>query len=138
MELTSVTSYTERGLLVLRDATQLTGSITGQPGVLSDEGEPPAVYTIDGPLSDVTDVSMFTQELRLASDSDGRLDWLVGAFYSDVQREYGQSLFVDGFETRRDRDRGPAPNGHPVLLIPYDSQWALFGEVNFALTDSST
>ncbi len=34
MELTSVTSYTERDLLVLRDATQLTGSITGQPGVL--------------------------------------------------------------------------------------------------------
>jgi iron complex outermembrane receptor protein len=140
MELTSVTSYTERDLLVLRDATQLTGSITGQPGVLTANGYGPDVYTLDGPLSDETDVSMFTQEVRLASSGEGRLDWLVGAFYSDVQREYGQSLFVDGFEAKTGIPTEGPRAGTDILFfsdIPYDfKQWALFGEVNYALTDA--
>jgi hypothetical protein len=46
---TSITSYTYRNLLVIRDATALTASITG--GSL---GLPPAAYTLNAPLDDAT------------------------------------------------------------------------------------
>ena len=35
---------------------------------------------------------MFTQELRLASDYEGRFQWVLGGFYSDIERDYGQTL----------------------------------------------
>ena len=41
---------------------------------------------------------MFTQELRLASDYDGRFQWVLGGFYSDIQRDYGQTLPTPGYD----------------------------------------
>lgn len=89
--LTSITSVTDRDVLVVRDATALTASITG--GSL---GLPENVFTIDAPLDDATTAEVFTQEFRLAGSKDA-LDWVVGAFYSTTERDYGQSLLVDGF-----------------------------------------
>ena len=38
-------------------------------------------------------IETFTQELRLTGQAfDGRLDWLVGGFYSDESIEYGESI----------------------------------------------
>ena len=48
--LTSITSYTDRDVLVVRDATALTASITG-----GSIGLPENVYTLDAPLDDATD-----------------------------------------------------------------------------------
>jgi hypothetical protein len=47
--LTSITSYTDRSILVVRDATALTASITGGSIGLDEE-----VYTLDAPLDDPT------------------------------------------------------------------------------------
>ncbi|WP_404326851.1 TonB-dependent receptor [Aerophototrophica crusticola] len=47
--LTSITSYTDRQILVRRDATQLTGSITGQPGSFDPAGFPRSIYGISSP-----------------------------------------------------------------------------------------
>lgn len=138
---TSITSITDRDLLVYRDATQLTGSITGQPGVLSPTGLSRQVYTLDAPLSDVTDVKVFTQEARLASNGDGPFQWVTGAFYSDINRKYAQTLNVDGFESITGIDsNGPtAQNGLDELYwsrIPYDfKQFAVFGEGSYDLTE---
>src|SRR5262249_31384912 len=63
-EVTSITSFTNRDVLVVRDATALTGSVTG--GTI---GEPESVYTIDSPLNDKTHASGWSQELR----ADGTL-----------------------------------------------------------------
>ncbi|OYQ33564.1 TonB-dependent receptor [Niveispirillum lacus] len=138
---TSVTSITDRDLLVYRDASQLTGSITGQPGVLSPTGLSRQVYTLDSPLSDATDVKVFTQEGRLASNGDGPFQWVAGAFYSKIERKYGQTLNVDGFEaiTGIDTNGARAQNGLDELYwsrIPYDfKQVALFGEGSYDLTE---
>ncbi|MFV3130145.1 TonB-dependent receptor [Niveispirillum sp. KHB5.9] len=138
---TSVTSVTDRDLLVYRDATQLTGSITGQPGVLSPTGLSRQVYTLDAPLSDTTAVKVFTQEARLASNDDGPFQWVAGAFYSKIDRKYAQTLNVDGFESITGIDsNGPtAQNGLDELYwsrIPYDfKQVALFGEGSYDLTE---
>jgi len=92
MSLTSVTGWTYRDILVVRDAGALTSSITG-----GSIGLPASVYTLNAPLDDKTTVHGLTQELRLAGGVD-RLKWLVGGFYAGNTRKYGQSLVVSGFE----------------------------------------
>jgi iron complex outermembrane receptor protein len=89
--LTSVTSYTYRDVLVVRDATALSASVTGGNMAVDEE-----VYTLNAPLYDATTSRVLTQELRLAGGSDA-LRWLVGGFFSTNKREYGQSAFVAGF-----------------------------------------
>jgi iron complex outermembrane receptor protein len=140
--LTSVTSYTDRDVLVVRDATALTASITG--GTIPFQ-EP--VYSLDGPLDDATTVKTLTQELRLAGGDDKR-DWVFGLFYSDIQRDYGQSLFVAGFEAASALDPlgpiltptagafGAATNVLFFSDLDYDfEQLALFGEFTVSLND---
>jgi iron complex outermembrane recepter protein len=93
VSLTSITAYTHRDILVVRDATALTGSVTGGTIGLSE-----SLYTLDAPLNDATTSNVWTQELRLAGGS-GRLKWLVGGFYGRSKRHYGQSLLVQRFDT---------------------------------------
>src|SRR5262249_35165087 len=88
----SITSYTHRELLVVRDAGALTASITG-----GSIGLGPSVYTLDAPLDDATTVNQITQELRFSGTVD-KLKWVFGGFYANARRAYGQSLLVSGFE----------------------------------------
>jgi iron complex outermembrane receptor protein len=91
--LTSVSSYTVRNILVVRDAGALTSSITG-----GSIGLPENVYTLNAPLNDATKSRVSTQELRLSGGRD-RFRWVVGGFYSGNRRHYGQDLLVAGFDT---------------------------------------
>ena len=93
VRLTSITAYTRRDVLVVRDAGALTSSITG-----GSIGLPENVYALDAPLNDSTDSKVWTQELRL-SGGTSRFTWLVGGFYSNNKRHYAQDLFVAGFDT---------------------------------------
>jgi len=142
--LTSISSYTDRDILVIRDATQLSGSVTFFN--LGGDGDQ---IRLDSPLYDATTVKVFTQELRFASDYDGGFQWVAGAFYSDIERHYGQQLPTPGYDELVDLllCDGAPPNclpstalGAPVddmpfySDIPYDfKQFALFAEVNFRL-----
>jgi iron complex outermembrane receptor protein len=145
MTLTSITSYTDRDVLVVRDATALTGSITG-----GSFGAPASVYTIDAPLNDATQAKAFTQELRLSGER-GPVQWVTGAFYSDNTRDYQQNLQVFGFE---DGCKAPAGICGPLTGAPTagtklankdelyksdlhydDTQLALFGEGTWKFTD---
>jgi len=68
-ELTSVSSYLHRNILVSRDASALTGSV-----YVSFAGAAPAAIggaALDSNLRDTTRLSQFTQELRLASTGSG-------------------------------------------------------------------
>ncbi|ANP47466.1 TonB-dependent receptor [Candidatus Viadribacter manganicus] len=143
-QLTSITSYLHRNILASRDASALTGSVS------IDLGFPPAAALLPSNLRDTTEFSQFTQELRLASDTDSPFQWLVGAFYSDVERNYRQRLPTPGYDAYTD---APAPggfgpgtsaavaNGFPANSpynsdLPYDiRQWALFGEGSYDITD---
>ncbi|MCY3927539.1 MAG: TonB-dependent receptor [Acidobacteria bacterium] len=89
---TSITSATDRDVLVVRDSTALYASVAG-PTI----GLPEAVYTLNAPLFDATAATGLTQELRLAS-GDEYTHWVLGVFYSTSERDYGQSLPVTGFE----------------------------------------
>ena len=131
--LTSITSYTDRDILVVRDAGALTSSITG-----GSIGLPESVYTLDSPLDDATKAKVWTQELRLSGGQD-RFRWVAGGFYADTKRDYGQDLLVAGFQ---------AATGIPTqgLAAPVDTlfysrlgyeldQFALFGEATLSVND---
>jgi iron complex outermembrane recepter protein len=134
--LTSVTSYTHRDILVVRDAGALTSSITG-----GSFGLPQNVYTLNAPLDDATTAQGWTEELRLAGGND-KFKWVGGAFYADQRRRYGQNLLVSGYEAL-------VPSGDFVntrTIAPKDvlfysnldyklTQFALFGEATVSLTD---
>ncbi len=134
MSLTSITAYTDRDILVVRDATALSASIFG--GTL---GLPENVYTLDSPLSDATTAKVLTQELRLAGNRE-RLDWVLGLFYATMDRDYGQDLHIDGFERLTGiPTAGRFGAGRDVLYfsdLSYSlDQFALFGEATWALND---
>lgn len=149
--LTSISSYTDRDILVVRDATQLTGSVTFDLGIARPATS--AEVRTSSPLFDATSVKAFTQELRIASDYDGPWQWVAGAFYSDIERNYGQQLPTPGYDDIMAALLGPVvcPATDPRCLdsvklgapvadmpffsdIPYDfNQLAFFAEVNFKL-----
>ena len=134
LALSSITSYTDRDILVVRDATALTASITG-----GSIGLPEPVYTLDAPLDDATTVKLWTQELRLTGSGD-RLNWLTGLFYSTMDRDYAQSLLVNGFESLTGiPTAGSFGAPRDVLFfsdLSYEmDQFALFGEATWMVND---
>ena len=131
--LTSITSYGYRDILVVRDAGALTSSITG-----GSIGLPAKIYTLDSPLDDATKTHTVTEELRLAGGT-GRARWLVGGFYTKNLRAYGQSLLVSGFEAASGIPTKGLRAPTDVLFysdLAYDlNQTAAFGEATVSLTN---
>ncbi len=143
VELTSVTTYINRDILVSRDASALTGSVS------VDLGFPTAGVLLPSNLVDTTDLETFTQEVRLASDGDGPFQWVLGAFYSDVNRIYAQRLPTPGYDAFTDARFGAGTsaavaNGFPLNSpynadLPYDiKQKAVFGEASYDITEALT
>ncbi|MBB3047848.1 iron complex outermembrane receptor protein [Litorivivens lipolytica] len=134
MVFTSITSWTDREVIVERDATALTGFFnSGDP-----QGE--SVYALDATLADTTDVEMITQEFRLASDNADALQWVAGVFYTQIDRNYAQSLMVPGYEAAGGQ-RAPTQGKYAAVDelyysdIPYElTQTALFGEMSYDVT----
>jgi len=134
-DITFVTSYTDRDILVSRDASALTGSVS------VDLGYPEDSVSLPSNLLDTTAVEQLTAELRFSSNSDGPWQWLAGVFYSDTDREYAQRLPTPGYAAVTDAVLGEGTsaavaNGFPNLDSPFNSdlpyslqQIAFFGEV---------
>ncbi len=132
--LTSVTSYTDRDILVIRDAGALTSSITG-----GSIGLPANVYTLDSPLIDATKAKAFTEEVRVSGSMPG-LQWLTGAFYAHNNRHYTQNLPVIGFTALSGIPTAGTKLAKTDELYKSDlrytlNQYALFGEGTYSITD---
>jgi iron complex outermembrane receptor protein len=156
-ELTSVSSYLHRNILVSRDASALTGSVAAvglilkrdiNTGVIIPGPIPnidPAIMLLPSNLRDTTKLEQFTQELRLASTGSGPLQWVFGGFYSHVNRDYRQRLPTPGYDAFIDAAVGlpgfsqlpGVANGFPAdspynADLPYViKQKALFGEASY-------
>ena len=147
VELTSVTSYINRKILVSRDASALTGSVGISP-LVGCCGVDPDIAALPSNLVDTTDLKQWTQELRLASTGDGPFQWLIGGFYTDVTRNYAQRLPTPGYDAFIDAApafAGFLPGGISAVVaggfplnspynadLPYDiNQSALFGEASY-------
>lgn len=138
---TSVTSFTNRDILVSRDASALTGSVS------VDLGFPDAGVLLPSNLQDRTELETFTQEARIASDYDGRIDWLLGVFYSEIDRDYSQRLPTPGYDAFTDAVLGAGtsaavangfgPDSPFNSDLPYDiEQFAVFAETTIGITDA--
>ncbi|MEO6113494.1 MAG: TonB-dependent receptor [Sphingomicrobium sp.] len=157
VEVTSVTSYIDRSILVSRDASALTGSVAITPLILRPGPTPgttvpgaiptldPGIILLPSNLRDTTDLKQWTQEVRLASTGSGPFQWVVGGFYTDIERVYAQRLptpgydaFVDaaiglpGFSQLPGVANGFGPDSPYNADLPYDiKQKALFGEGSY-------
>lgn len=141
ISVTSVTSYINRDILVSRDASALTDSVSISLAF------PPADVVLPSRLDDTTGLESFSQELRFASTGKGPFQWVVGALYSDISRSYEQRLPTPGYDAATDRRLGAGTavavrNGFPAdspfnSTLPYTlKQLALFGEANYDITDA--
>lgn len=139
-DVTYVVSYTDREILVSRDASALTGSVT------VDLGYADAAVNLPSNLRDTTDVEQTTHELRFSSNTDGRLQWMAGVFISDTERVYAQRLPTPGYDAATDAALGAGTsaavaNGYGADSpynsdLPYDlEQTAFFGEFTYDVTD---
>lgn len=142
VELTSVSSYTDRDIIVSRDASALTGSVS------VDLGFPDEAVLLPSNLRDTTKVEQYTQELRLSSNGDGPFQWVVGGFYSKTDRFYQQFLPTPGYDAATDATLGAgtaagagagvAPVDSPFFSeLPYElKQLAVFAEATYDISDS--
>jgi outer membrane receptor protein involved in Fe transport len=142
VDLTYAGSFTDRDILVSRDASALSGSVS------VDLGYPDAGVLLPSNLRDTTELEQTTHEFRVSSTSDGAWRWLVGVFYSDTERNYKQRLPTPGYDAVTDAVLGAGTsdsvrNGFPDLDSPFNSdlpydieQTAVFGEVTWDMTDS--
>jgi outer membrane receptor protein involved in Fe transport len=140
-DLTFVGTQLDRDILVSRDASALTGSVS------VDLGYPEASVSLPSNLRDTTDLKQSTFEARVSSNTEGRIQWVAGAFFSSVERNYAQRLPTPGYQAVTDQVLGAGTsaavaNGYPDLDSPYNSdlpydidQLALFGEVTFDVND---
>ncbi len=112
---------------------------TPPPGItfadvnLATPGNNPA-RTWPGPIftpsvtEDGADTSQFTQEFRMASDTDGRFSWQIGAFYFDSELEVTTDSFASfGFVDVQD-----------TIISQENTAWALFGQGAWDMTDNLT
>ena len=129
--------HISRDLLVSRDASALAGSVGVDQGWAD-------VINLPSNLRDTTDLEQMTHELRFSSDDGGALQWLVGAFYSNADRDYSQRLPTPGWDElsglgQVSMDLG---NGFDTTDSPYVSdltydltQMAVFGETTYSPYD---
>jgi len=121
---------------VLRDATQLTGSVTFDALGIPDQ----ASVRLSSPLYDRTGLNVISQEVRVASNGTQMVDWLVGGFFQHVDRHYGQTLPTPGYDLLvglPSTDFGAATVDMPFYSdLSYRlKQYAAFGEATWHMTN---
>jgi len=98
-------------------------------------------FGLDQPLNVVNKevINEFIQEVRLVSDTDNRLSWLIGAFYQNQDQDTNQDFPSPGFDALTGGLAsmfGPPDN----LFVRRENfsleQIALYGEASYQLTDN--
>ena len=109
-KLTSITAYENTHGYSLGDIDG--GNPTG-PGFIPFQSN-----TQDG----IKNLFQWTQEVRLASDTDGPLSWQVGGFYFDTKYDIRTDPFFMPATTLRQKNKA----------------WAVFGQASYAVNDQLT
>ena len=124
---TSITSYLEKDNSIRMDGAGLP-TFFGMPF-----GAPNDFITRLGATS-------LGEELRVQSRSEGPLQWLVGAFYSKVDRKIFQTIDIPGVEAATGAPLGsmfgnPTDRVLSTYLLTHNSQYAAFGQVSFQISE---
>ncbi len=136
-DITYSISYISRDILVSRDASALTGSVSVDPNISLGLSDDDALRPSN--LRDTTDLEQVTHELRFSSSDDSVLQWLAGIFYSDVERDYSQRLPTPGYDAfalSADENFPDAVDSPYSSDLTYDlQQIALFGEATYNVSN---
>lgn len=127
-DFTSITSVSNTQNYQFQDASRIFGSIFP----LLTGGAVPAGTS---EFNIFLDLEKFTQEFRLTSSGDSRLQWLLGAFYTDEESVNQQ------FASAADMNGNLIAGLHPLAVISLPSAYeevAIFGNASFDLTDRLT
>lgn len=94
---------------------------------LGDDSDGAALIMLDSFYRD--DIESFTQELRLASDGDSSLSWVLGFYYAEdeVFSDFDQALDEHFFLTRVEID-----------ALQETTAYSLFGQADYPLSDRLT
>jgi iron complex outermembrane receptor protein len=91
-----------------------------------------ATFLFSEPVGDNADISAFSQEIRLTSTTDGRLDWIAGVFFKKDSIDKFDRFFGEG-------------NSGALPTLSGESHWinngentniGVFGQVGWQLTDA--
>jgi len=95
------------------------------------------------PLSIVAQLDSFSQEFRLVSSGDERLDWVIGLYYRDKEQDTRARWYIAESDLAA-VNAGLAAAGRPLLPAsglaldrPFEDryeQYAVYGEASFELT----
>ena len=120
-KLISATSYSDTRSNLHQDATRENASLFGlaelEPGL--------------SPFRQILDTKKFTQEVRLSSPSTGKLEWLIGAFYTHEKTRNDQ------LEEAQFSDGTPVPGFDPLFhadLPDTYREYAFFGDATYHFT----
>jgi len=94
--------------------------------------------TCDGIQEQLRNQKDISAELRLASDTDEPLQWMIGAYFLNIDREVGVSVNRDsGNPVQRGLYHASGPNATASLTHDqFDSRvFAIFGEVQYDVND---
>jgi iron complex outermembrane recepter protein len=140
---TSITSYWKRFSTQAEDGSEDfnnpdTGVTYAANNGLSNPGYygPTGTGAVHGVESDPS--SQFSEELRLTSTGDGRFSWVGGAFYSHFRSTWNFDGTTDNPSTYMDIgtfQRATTTDWFDARSPTTLTQYALFGEGTYALTD---
>ena len=136
--LTSITSFQDADGFSRGDidggVVDFSGTATVPPGITFDPAAPvfggtaltfPGTITVPSVTQDGADTDQFTQEFRLASDTDGQFSWQVGAFYFDSELKVETESFASfGFVDVQN-----------TIVQHENTAWAVFGQGSYDMTD---
>ncbi len=142
MTLTSITSYQQGKGYSRGDidggVVDFSGTASIPAGITWDPAAPvfgfptltfPGTITVPSVTQDGADTDQFTQELRLASDTDSAFSWQAGFFYFNSSLEVETDSFASyGFG-------GPPQN---TIIKHTNDAWAIFGQGAYDVTDQFT
>ena len=131
-DLTSATSAWWRRSTMIQDNSENLPSVGGGFGVTTDSA---SYYgpTGTGPIyADEIDPSrQFSEELRLTSNGEGKLKWLVGAYFANFKSSWQLET-----EIQNPSSFGSSTPQIFDLTQPTEiKQYAVFGETGYAVTD---
>jgi iron complex outermembrane receptor protein len=122
MSLTSITAYEQAEGSSLGDIDG--GVVLTDPADINGDGNPETTYPGFIPFGAVTqdnldDLNQFTQEIRLASETDEAISWQVGAFYYDSSFNVTS---IDGFFGA-------------TTVFHDNTTWAIFGQTSYDVNE---
>lgn len=141
--LTSASSYRTRDVRDRGDESRVMSAFFGAlPAPIGGTSQIPAT------LRNFNDSDQIVEELRLASASGGRVEWVGGLYYTDLDKSFIQSSLAPGFDDHLVTLGLPPNSSQEVFANPFpDStfygetqlnqrEFAIFGEATYAIADA--